>query len=138
MRPTSRRAATRAETSASPIDEPGPEVMVIDGALRTLTASTTTAGRTASTPRSSRKATHPSQKPQSQTTVASPTMNAHWTKALVPVASSPAKAWRMYSPTGVLHTLSGHRCGEETDGGGHDHGDAEGDREPGGGETPDP
>ena len=47
--------------SESPIDEPGPAPLVTEGALRTLTATTTSAGSTARTPRCSRKATQPSQ-----------------------------------------------------------------------------
>lgn len=60
-RPTTSTAASTAATLASPIDEPGPERLVTEGALRTLTARTTTTGSTARTPRCSRNATQPSQ-----------------------------------------------------------------------------
>lgn len=60
-RPITSRAAKMAMVSESPIDEPGPAPLVTEGALRTLTPTTTSVGRTARTPRCSRKATHPSQ-----------------------------------------------------------------------------
>ena len=79
-RPMTRRAATSARVSASPIEDPGPARSVIEGALSTFTARTTRAGRTARTPRRSRNATQPSQYPQAQMMVERPTMKAHWTK----------------------------------------------------------